>query len=107
MKTLITMLAVRFILLTQTILAEDEAESRFKVQAWDFSDLSQVVAKGVPCAEFLAYLMGPGEKYKLLNTSGVVGPPGIIYTLQNHRGDIGILKCGTAGGHGDGCGHDE
>ena len=107
MKTLFAIMTALLFFLPGTVLAEGEEENGIKIAAWDFSDLSQHVVKGQPCAELLAYLMGPSEKYKLLNATAIMGPPGIVYTLQNNRGDIGILKCGTAGGHEGGGGHEE
>lgn len=106
MKTLMTMLVALFVLLPQTILAEGEEESTFKVQAWDFSDRGLNADKGIPCAEFLSYLLdSKGENYSLLAMTGVQGPPGVVYLLKDNKGHIAVLKCGTAGSHGDG-GHD-
>jgi len=112
MKTIFTLLTALLLLLPNTVMAEEEEDHGLKVIAWDFSNLSQPVMKGDPCAELLAWLMGPRKNYRLLNTSAIVGPPGVVYTLQDNRGEIGILKCGTAGGHepgeggsgGGGCG---
>lgn len=111
MKTLIIFLTAFFMLLPVIATADEQKEKTFKIQAWDFSDPLLATEKGDPCAEFLAYLMGAYEKYKMLGMTGIKGPPGVVYTLENQKGDIAILKCGTAGGcsgHDDGeTGHDE
>jgi hypothetical protein len=105
MKTLITILIALFVFLPFQVMAEGE-DNGFKVQAWDFSDTGLDTTKGTPCADLLSYLMDPeAEKYKLLGTVGVAGPPGVVYTLKNNTGHIAILKCGTSGGHDDG-GHE-
>lgn len=107
MKTLFTLLVVLFISLPNTVLAEGEEDNGFKIQAWEFSDPALVTTKGDPCAEFLSILMDSEVgKYKLLGLTGVVGPPGVIYTLKTPTGHIAILKCGTSGGHDDGGGHE-
>jgi hypothetical protein len=103
MKPLTIALLAGLTLLSTTILAEGEEETRLKIQAWDFTDSSLQTNKGDPCAEFITYLMGPVEKYKMLGITSVQGPPGVVYTLQNYSGDIAILKCGLAGS----CGGDE
>ena len=105
MKTLVAFLTIILIILPMQLAAEDtdHGEKKIKVQAWDFSDPDLDAAKGVPCGEFLAFLMGPEEKYKIIDTAGVQGPPGVMYTLDNYKGEIAILKCGTAGG----CSHEE
>ena len=64
----------------------------FNVQAGSFSD-SAVRANGSEsCAHYLKVLLG-SEKYKLLDVTGVQGPPGVVYTLQNQKGEIAIVKC--------------
>ena len=109
MKALIILLTACFMLFPALALAEDHEEKGIHVQAWDFSDPFLVVEKGDPCAGFLSYLMSPDEKYKMLGITNVMGPPGVVYTLENHKGHIAILKCGTAGcgGHDGETGHDE
>lgn len=78
----------------------------FGVQAADFSDVTMTAAKGESCAAFLKFLQ-EDEKYVLLNVAGIVGPPGVVYTLRDNKGEIAIVKCGSAGcGHGDDGGHD-
>ena len=105
MKALTTILIALFVFLPYQVMAEGE-DNGFKVQAWDFSDPGRDTEKGNPCAVLLSYLMGPEtEKYKLLGTVPVGGPPGVVYTLKNNTGHIAILKCGTSGGHDDG-GHE-
>ncbi|MDT8319763.1 MAG: hypothetical protein RQ826_04480 [Xanthomonadales bacterium] len=110
MKTLIIFLTAFFMLLPVMAMADEHEEKTIKVQTWDFSDPFLVAEKGDPCAEFLSYLMGSYEKYKMLGMTGIKGPPGVVYTLENQKGDIAILKCGTAGGcsgHDEDEGHDE
>ena len=77
----------------------------FNLQAADFSDAAVLAVTGESCAHFLKVMLDD-ESYKLLSTAGVQGPPGVVYTLQNHRGEIAIIKC-RAGGcdHGDEGGH--
>ncbi len=104
MKTLSILLTALLFLLPAAASAEAEETTGIRIVAWDFSDLSQPIPSGDPCADFLAYLMGPAKNYKLLNTTAIQGPPGIVYTLQNNRGEIGILKCSATGGHDDGGG---
>jgi len=107
MKALITILTVLFLCIPNILVAEEE-ESTFMVLAWDFSDRQLSTMKGDSCAQFLTYLKNSTERYKLVSVTGVVGPPGVVYTLENNRQKFVILKCGTVGGHGDGGsgGHD-
>jgi len=79
----------------------EEEDPVIKVQAWSFSDLELTAAKGMFCSDLL---MGPVEKYKLLDVTGIPGPPGAVYTLQNNGGEIAIVKCGVAGAHDSGGG---
>jgi hypothetical protein len=103
MKTL-SILLTALLLLPATAPAEEEEDKGMTITAWSFSDLSVPVTSGGVCADFLAYLMGPAKNYKLLSTATIQGPPGVVYTLQNNRGEIGILKCSAIGGHDDGGG---
>jgi len=82
-------------------LGEDEGEGTQKigVLGGDFSDPAISVVRGESCAGMLKYLRGSKEKYRIVNASGVTGPPGVIYVLENPGGDIAVLKCGTACGH--------
>lgn len=73
----------------------------FNLQAGSFSDSAVLAVKGESCAHFLNVLL-EDESYKLLDVTGVQGPPGVVYTLQNHKGEIAIIKC-RAGG----CDHEE
>ena len=109
MKTTILVLSVLFLLFPLTAMAEEDGHGvkTFKVQAMDFSDPLLETETGTPCAEVLAYLRS-SEKYKLLATAGIAGPPGVVYTLENDKGDIAIFKCGSGGcSHGDDGGHEE
>jgi hypothetical protein len=97
MRILILLLLHFFCLAPACLLAQEgEGDKIFHIQAWDLSDNGLVINKGDPCAAFLSELLGP-EKYVLLDTTGVQGPPGVVYTLLNNKGDIAILKCGTSG----------
>jgi hypothetical protein len=73
----------------------------FNAQAGSFSDGAVAAESGESCAQYLKVMMDD-ESYKLLGITGVQGPPGVVYTLQNHKGEIAIVKC-RAGGcdHGD------
>lgn len=105
MKKLIqTSLAILAVLSTAAF-AEEE-DKTLKVQAYSFSDSTLPSPVGEPCANKLKYLKGVEEKYKLLGISTMQGPPGVVYTLENNKADVAILKCGTSGGHDDG-GHEE
>mgnify|MGYP003571924183 FL=1 len=116
MKTLISLLAVFFLFLPMSVMAQDDHGNKtFHVQAWDFTDSNLLAGsnldmeKGVPCADVLAILMGQGrtQKYELLEATGVQGPPGVTYTLINYSGQVAIVKCGTSGcGSGDDGGHE-
>lgn len=105
MKTIVAFLTIIFTFLPMQLTAEDthHGEKTIKIQAWSFSDPALDATKGDPCGEFLSFLKGSEEKYVLLDTTGIQGPPGVVYTLENHKGEIAILKCGTAGG----CSHDD
>ena len=97
-----------FMLCAAPVMAEDDhggGLKSFNIQAGDFSDAAVLAASGESCAHFLKVMLDD-EGYKLLSTVGVQGPPGVVYTLQNHKGEIAIIKC-RAGGcdHGDEGGH--
>jgi len=94
--------AVLLLAVTMVALPAEEGNPNLKVQGWDFSDRELVTAKGEPCADLMVYLTGAEERYKLLGITGIPGPPGVVYTLQNNKGDYAIIKCGVAGG-GGGC----
>jgi len=106
-KILIAICATALVLLPTATWTE-EGDPLIMVQAWSFSDSDLTTTKGESCSSFLAYLLGPSEKYKMLDVTGVAGPPGVVYTLQNNNGEIAVMKCGTAGGHdtGGGCGEE-
>jgi len=87
------------LLLAGPALAEEGLKT-VGAQAADFSDPALAVTKGQPCAALLQYLI-EDEKYSLLAVTGVQGPPGVVYTLSNFKGEIAIIKCGTGG-----CGHE-
>jgi len=116
MKTLIGILAVLFLFLPMSLMAEtDHGNKTFHVQAWDITDpdllagFDEKMEKGAPCAEVLGILMGQGrnQKYELLEATGVQGPPGVTYTLINYSGQVAIVKCGTSGcGSGEDGGHE-
>jgi hypothetical protein len=72
----------------------------FNAQAGSFSDAAVAAESGESCAQYLKVMMDD-ETYKLLGITGVQGPPGVVYTLQNHKGEIAIVKCRTGG-----CDHD-
>jgi len=78
----------------------EEGLKTFGIQAVSFSDTAMDVVKGEPCAPFLKVLL-EDEHYMLVDVTGVQGPPGVVYTLRNNKGDIAIIKCGSAG-----CGHE-
>ena len=85
-------------------MAEDEHGAGlkpFNVQAGSFSDAAVKAENGESCANYLEVML-EDENYKLLHVTGVQGPPGVVYTLQNNKGEIAIVKC-RAGGcdHGD------
>ena len=110
MKTLISLMAVLFLFLPMSLMAQDDHGNKtVHVQAWDLTDSGIDVEKGAPCAEVLATLMGQGrnQKYELLEATGVQGPPGVAYTLINYSGQVAVVKCGTSGcGSGDDGGHE-
>lgn len=87
------------LLCTAPVMGEEGLKT-FGVQASDFSDKAVTARKGESCADFLKFLQ-EDEKYTLIGTAGVVGPPGVVYTLRNNKGEIAIIKCGSAG-----CGHE-
>ena len=95
------------VLATPALGDEGEGLKTFGVQAANFSDEVMTVAKGDSCATFLKFLQ-EDEKYTLLSVTGIVGPPGVVYTLRDNKGDIAIVKCGSAGcgGHDGEDGHE-
>lgn len=66
---------------------------------------------GTSCAPLLANFIRNG--YTIAAITPLVGPPGALYTLVNHRGPFGevaLIKCGKAGPHGEddgGCGGED
>jgi hypothetical protein len=102
MKKLIQTTAALLVLGAASASAE-ESMKQFKVWAVDFSDggLEAAVDAGDSCAAWLKYLQSPQERYVTRSVAGMQGPPGVVYTLTNNRGDVAILKCGTSGSHGD------
>lgn len=103
MKRLIQTIAAMLVLFAAVAGAEGELK-QLKVWASDFTDrgLARSVDAGDSCAAWLKYLMSPAERYVIGSVAGIQGPPGVVYTLSNNRGDIAILKCGTAGSHDEG-----
>ena len=107
MKTLIKLVALMGMALCMApaVASEDGGHGPglkpFNAQAGSFSDGAVAADSGESCAQYLKVLMDD-ESYKLLGITGVQGPPGVVYTLQNHKGEIAIVKC-RAGGcdHGD------
>lgn len=87
------------LLAASPVFAEGEGTQRIGVLGGDFSDRAISVARGESCAEVLKYLRGAPEHYRVINVSGVTGPPGVIYLMENPKGEIAVLKCGTACGH--------
>lgn len=86
-------------------LAEEPHANEFTVQAYSFSGDEIEPGANENCAAYLkTLLISNSGKYNLLSTISVQGPPGIVYTLQNNKGEIVIIKCGL---HGAGCGGGE
>ena len=89
-------------LLTVPTMSVAEELNEFTVQAYSFSNPLVSPPGEENCADYLkTLLMSNSGKYNLLSTTAVQGPPGIVYTLQDNKGDIAIVKCGL---HGGGCG---
>ena len=105
MKTLLKLTAMLAMALcvAPAMAAEDHGPGLkpFNAQAGSFSDPAVAAENGESCAQYLKVML-EDESYKLLDVTGVQGPPGVVYTLQNHKGEIAIIKC-RAGGcdHGD------
>ena len=89
-------------LLTVPTMSVAEELNEFTVQAYSFSNPLVPPPAEENCAAYLkTLLMSNSGKYNLLSTTAVQGPPGIVYTLQDNKGEIAIIKCGL---HGGGCG---
>ena len=89
-------------LLTVPTMSVAEELNEFTVQAYSFSNPLVSPPGEENCADYLkTLLMSNSGKYNLLSTTAVQGPPGIVYTLQDNKGEIAIIKCGL---HGGGCG---
>ena len=103
MKRMMQSIAAMLVLFVAVAGAE-EALKQLKVWASDFTDpgLAEAVGAGDSCAAWLKYLQSPAERYVIGSVAGIQGPPGVVYTLSNSKGDIAILKCGTAGSHDEG-----
>jgi len=92
-------------LLTVPTMSVAEELNEFTVQAYSFSNPLVSPPGEENCADYLkTLLMSNSGKYNLLSTTAVQGPPGIVYTLQDNKGEIAIIKCGL---HGGGCGGGE
>ncbi|MFO7663866.1 MAG: hypothetical protein R6X18_14910 [Chloroflexota bacterium] len=106
MKNLMLTLASSIILtLPFAVYAEEPHATDFKVQAYSFSGDPIMPGTNENCAAYLKnLLMSNGGKFNLLATTAVVGPPGIVYTLRDFKGEIAIVKCGL---HGGGCGGED
>lgn len=102
MKNLMQTIAAMLILFAASAGAEEELK-QLKVWASDFTDqgLARTVGAGDSCAAWLKYLRTPAERYVISHVAGIQGPPGVVYTLTNNKGEVAILKCGTAGSHGE------
>lgn len=95
MKKLTRTLLVTLAAFSASAIAEDDGEKTFNVQAYSFTDSDLADDATGSCAEFLQILRDD-EKYTLLGTAGVQGPPGVVYTLENNKDEIAIVKCGAA-----------
>ncbi len=95
LRTIITLLAVAAC--AGASAQHDGEDQSIVVQAASFSDSTMAAATGMECAVFLRYLQDV-EKYQLKSTTGVQGPPGVVYTLENNKSEVAIVKCGRGGG---------
>lgn len=100
-KTTSILLAGMLLTVPTMSLAEEPHANEFTVQAYSFSANSFMPPAEENCAAYLkTLLMSNSGKYNLLSTTAVQGPPGVVYTLQDNKGEIAIIKCGL---HGAGC----
>ena len=105
------MLAGMLLTVPTMSVAEEPHANEFTVQAYSFSNPLVSPPGEENCADYLkTLLISNSGKYNLLSTISVQGPPGIVYTLQNNKGEIVIIKCGLYGAscggseEGGGCG---
>lgn len=91
------------VLVSGPALPQDEEKS-IVVQASSFTDSSVLLVPGEECAVALQYLKRD-LKYQLIAATGVQGPPGTVYTLEDPKREIAIVKCGRGGDCGET--HDE
>lgn len=93
------------VLLAAPVGAQANEDKIIKVQAYSFSNdaAQEKPDAGEPCAVYLKYLRE--LKYQLLEATSLQGPPGVLYTMAGNKGELVLVKCGTAGGdEGGGCG---
>ncbi|HRD66904.1 MAG TPA: hypothetical protein PKY50_12225 [Candidatus Competibacter sp.] len=104
-KTTSILLAGMLLTVPTMSLTEELHANEFTVQAYSFSANSFMPPAEENCAAYLKnLLMSNSGKYNLLSTMAVQGPPGVVYTLQDNKGEIAIIKCGL---HGASCGGGE
>jgi hypothetical protein len=100
LKTILTLLAISFCLAASA--QHDESDLSIVVQGASFSDPTITVTAGEDCAVFLQHLLRD-LNYELKSVAGVQGPPGVIYTLEDPKREVVVVKCGRGGG----CEHEQ
>lgn len=98
---IMTTIVLTLLLLAAGVASASEEMKTLRLWASDFTnpELAASANGGDSCAAWLKYLRSPQERYTIQGATGMQGPPGVVYTLNNTVGDVALLKCGTTGSH--------